>query len=214
MLDSVYKHNREPLIVPGLNLSQLLVGSSLSLCSIPCPCISRRQDKFWVNNFGGRLLYLLLNCGLCMATGVGLFRFHIPNAVSHPYWFLGTSLIQVSVIFWICPPPPRPHQLQIATHSFGHLAISPVPLPHMILTPPIPLFYPLSDPAPSLHLPLMIIVFPLLSEIQVSSWELFCFPRLLHLPSPLFTRRKCSLLKLRVWRPDTAGTKHLVLTSY
>ena len=35
----------------GLKLGQLLVGHSLSLCSIPCACISCRQDKFWVKSF-------------------------------------------------------------------------------------------------------------------------------------------------------------------
>jgi hypothetical protein len=40
----------------GLKLGQLLVGHSLSLCSIPLACISCSQDKFWVESFVGGLV--------------------------------------------------------------------------------------------------------------------------------------------------------------
>lgn len=64
-------------------------------------------------------------------------------------------------------PTPHPHQLQISFHFHGQLAISPVLLctcPEPPLTP-----HSLSLLLPSLHLPFITILFPLLSEIQASS---------------------------------------------
>ena len=67
----------------NLKLVLLLVGHSLSLCSIPCLYISCRQDKFWDESLVSGLMSLLLHWGSCLATGDGLFRFHMPNAVNY-----------------------------------------------------------------------------------------------------------------------------------
>ena len=132
-LAPVCKNNRVFLIVSGMGLmfGQLFVVHPLSLCSIPHAYISCRQDKFWVKSVVGRLVSLLFHWGSCLETGGWLFRFHSSSVVSHSlrghlHWFLGSSLIQVSVSSWRCPPPPHPHQLQISIHFHGYLAISPV----------------------------------------------------------------------------------------
>jgi hypothetical protein len=67
----------------GLKLGLLLVFHSLSLCSIPCACISYRLDKFWVECFVSELVSLLLNLCSCLDTEANLFRVHVPNVVSH-----------------------------------------------------------------------------------------------------------------------------------
>ena len=44
-----------------LMFGRLLVAHSLSLCSIPSPCIICRHDKFWVAGFVGGLMSLSLH---------------------------------------------------------------------------------------------------------------------------------------------------------
>jgi hypothetical protein len=90
MLDYVCKHYRVSLIMSrlgayqvGLKLGWFLVDNSLSLCSILGPCISYRRDKFWVESFIGGFVSLLLYLDSCLATGGGLFRFHIPKVICH-----------------------------------------------------------------------------------------------------------------------------------
>ena len=58
-----FKYNRVSLITgtgtclwDGFKLGRLLVGHSLSLCSVPPACISGRKDKFWVESFVGGLV--------------------------------------------------------------------------------------------------------------------------------------------------------------
>jgi hypothetical protein len=63
----------------GLILDQLLVSHTLSLCSIPCACISCRQDKFWVESSVGGLVFLLLRWGSCLTTGGSLLRLSEPE---------------------------------------------------------------------------------------------------------------------------------------
>lgn len=53
----------------------------LSIFFILCPCISCRQDKFWIESFVGRLVSLSLHWDSCLAEGGSQFRFHISNAV-------------------------------------------------------------------------------------------------------------------------------------
>jgi hypothetical protein len=114
----------------------------------------------------GWLLSLLLYWGSCLATGGGLFRFHIPTAVNlsygHSRWFLGASPIRYS---------PHCHPF-LVFHSFlwpsDHLACL---SPQLILNlpPPHSPTHPFSHSVLSLHLPPTTILFPLLSEIQASS---------------------------------------------
>jgi hypothetical protein len=43
----------------GIKLGQLLVGQSLSLCSIPTLCTSYRQDEFFqVKSFAGKTFFV------------------------------------------------------------------------------------------------------------------------------------------------------------
>jgi hypothetical protein len=63
----------------------LLVGHSINLCSPSLVRISYWQNKIWIKNFVGGLVSLLLHWGSCLATGGDLFRFHIPNVVSHSH---------------------------------------------------------------------------------------------------------------------------------
>jgi hypothetical protein len=122
-----------------LKLYWLLVGHSLRLCSIPCPCISCKNDTFWVKRFVGGLVSLLFQWSSCLETGVGQFRFHIYTAVKSP------SLIPGSLIcpgFWpilerflISPCLPAADLYSFSWPSGPHSCLS----PHMILSTPIPL---------------------------------------------------------------------------
>ena len=47
----------------------------LSISAPSCPCISYRQDKFWVKSIVDGLVSLSLHWGACLATGGGFFRF-------------------------------------------------------------------------------------------------------------------------------------------
>ena len=68
----------------GLKLGQLLVGHSLSLCSIPHACISGRQNRFGMENFVDGLVSLSLYWGWYLAINGGLLSFSIyPNVVNH-----------------------------------------------------------------------------------------------------------------------------------
>jgi hypothetical protein len=116
----------------GLKLGQLLVGNSLSFCSIPHACFSCTQDTFWVESLVGGMVSLYLHWGSCMAIEGGHFRFHIPNVVSyswvHPHQFLDASLIPSLCLIMEMPLSSLP--LFADFHYFhGHLAISLV-LPH------------------------------------------------------------------------------------
>ena len=116
----------------GHKLQQLLVGDFLSLCSIPHPYSSCRQDKFWVEIFMGELVSLSLHWGSYMATGDDLFRFHILNPVSHSCCFVGTFLFPGLLLFlemlltW--PLIPR-CDLQISLCSHANQLL-PLPLSH------------------------------------------------------------------------------------
>lgn len=128
------------------------------LAITPVSAFLCRQDKFGDESFGGGLVSLLLRWGSCLAIGSGLFRFHIPNGVSniysHPHWFLGAFPISGLCNVLKIPLPFHPLQLQISTHSPGHLTISPVPFYTGSWTPlliPIPMPSPTRFP-PSIYL--------------------------------------------------------------
>jgi hypothetical protein len=76
----------------GLKLGQLLVGHPLSLCSLPCACISY---EFWVESFVGGLVSLSLHWGSCLAIGGHLFRFHSPHCCE-------SQLRSLLLIFGLC----------------------------------------------------------------------------------------------------------------
>ena len=42
-----------------------------------CPCITCKQDTFWVKGFVGELVFLSLYWKSCLATGSGHFKIHI-----------------------------------------------------------------------------------------------------------------------------------------
>jgi hypothetical protein len=77
-------------------------------------------------------------------------------------------LSQVSVSSWRCAPPSKPRSVAyFYSFSWPSCHLFYCPSPHMILTPHFSI-HPLSLSVPSISLPLMIISFPLLSEIQAS----------------------------------------------
>jgi hypothetical protein len=149
----------------GLSLGWLLRGQSFSFCSISSPCISYTQYTYWIKSFVCGLVSLLFHWGYCLATGSGLFRFHISNAVSHnsPPLILG----------WL----PYPGSLDFPQDVHSRPASCWFPFILMAIWPSL-LSLPTLDPDPSiplqsslwpnslLHLPPTTVLFPLLSEIQ------------------------------------------------
>ena len=124
----------------SLKMGQFLFGHSLILSSISSPCISYRQGKFWDESFLGELVSLFL-WGSCLATGDGLFRFHISSVVSHcqghPHWFslipgfyltvkMTSTSIPLSVSDFHSFSWPSSH---LFCHSSTLVSESPIPLP-------------------------------------------------------------------------------------
>ena len=150
-----------------LKLGQLLVGPSLSLCSIPCACIL-------VNRIHFGLKVLWVDWCLYYSTGVPAWLQKVISSGSIAQMLWVTAMVKsidcwvpplykVSVLYCRCLVPSRPHQMQISILFHGHIAISPV-LPHTWSSTPHPL---------SISLPPMTVLFPLLSEIQASLLEAF-----------------------------------------
>ena len=80
-----YKHYRISSIVSEIDACpwdgsqvELVIGWPFlqSLLHL-CPCISFKQDKFWVESFVGVLAFTSLHFGSCLAIVSGLFRFHV-----------------------------------------------------------------------------------------------------------------------------------------
>jgi hypothetical protein len=190
----------------GLKLGTLLFGHSLSLCSSPVVSflidrIDFESKVLWVG-----LCYLSVHWCSCLATGGGLFDFHVPNAVviptdswvpvllscyrrwalrfpcpqccGHSYWFLGTSLIpEPSLVLEMSNTFPQP-PVQISISSHGYLPIFPVPPHNLLWTSHFPP-NPLSNPIPILHLPLMAILFPFYVRFKHDHlWLPFCLASL------------------------------------
>ena len=156
----------------GLKLGQLLVGHSLKLCSILVPAflvdrINLGLKVLWV----GWMVSLTLYWHSCLATGDGLFRFHIPNAKSQlrsPPLILGHLPYPQSL-----STPGDAHYVLIpfsCRFPFILMAICPSLLSFPTLDPesPIHLPFPLPFLVPSLHLPLITILLPFLNKIQAS----------------------------------------------
>jgi hypothetical protein len=100
-------------------------------------------------------------------------RFHIPNVVSEsqvtssPNDACVSPLPQVSLRSLGCPMSSSPSQLQISINFHGiwpNLLSFPIPDSEHPHSPPHPIFL----PVPCFHLPLLSILFPILSEIQES----------------------------------------------
>lgn len=114
-----------------LELGQLLIDHSLSLCSVPCACISWRQDNIWFESFWVGCCPYCYSWGFSLALGGGLFRFYIRNAVSHRsghshyFWvlFLISGLCHILEI--AIPPPPHTYTSSplsvLDLHSFSWL---------------------------------------------------------------------------------------------
>ena len=58
-------------------VGQSLANPSLSLCFTPCPCVSLRQEQFWLK-FCEVWMTPFLNWGLCLTSGYGFYRFFLP----------------------------------------------------------------------------------------------------------------------------------------
>lgn len=157
----------------SLKLGWISVGYFLSLCSLPCACISCREETFWIESFVGGFVPLLLHWGSYMATGSGLFMVHVPSVVGHSYglthWSLNASLIPGTVSSWICHL--TPHHVS-CRYPFIFMTIKPVLL-HTWSQTPHSLSYASSLLVSPLHLPFLSILFPLLSDIQPSSLKPF-----------------------------------------
>ena len=127
--------------VSGWN-SYCLVIPSVSALLQRNPCISCRQDTFWVESFVSELLFLLLHWHSCLATRVGLFRLHIPNAVSLSWGYLidswEPSLSLVSDMTLRCTPTPQASCRFLFTHCWPSLLFLPTPDPDQPLPLPIP----------------------------------------------------------------------------
>ena len=111
------------------------------------------------------MVSLLLHWGSCPATAGGLFWFHIPNIGESE--LRSTSLISVHLLYCgtLCHPGEAPTS---SPQSLAHLHSLSWPCSHLSCPSPHLIPNPHSSPH-SLHLPLMTILFPLLSEIQASS---------------------------------------------
>jgi hypothetical protein len=81
----VCKRNIAPVIVSGFGsplwdrpqVGPVTRWPSLQSLLHFCPCISFRQEQFWVKNFEGRLVTPFLNWGPCLSNEGGFFRFHL-----------------------------------------------------------------------------------------------------------------------------------------
>ena len=156
-------------------VGQSLDGLSFSLCSTFCPCISFRQDQFWIKDLNGWVAPLP-QPELCLTSEYGLYRFSLPFvghfSYCHPCWDLRTSCFPGIWDFLVLLPVPHPPLL--------HNSIQfPDPL-YIFLSSPTP------DPAssfslasflpPSLSLPLLPVIslFPLLSRTEAyTRWSSF-----------------------------------------
>jgi hypothetical protein len=157
----------------GLKLGVLLVGQPLSLCSIPCPCISCRQVKF-----GLKVLWVGW-CPYC-SNGVLAFLHQVASLGSiSPLLWVSAKVIsidswetpwsQVSSMWGVSFPLP-PHQLQISVNSPGPLTLSSplLSLPTIDLAPHFPYRPPSTQFPPSICLLWLNCPPPLLSEILAS----------------------------------------------
>ena len=130
------------------------------LQSLLYPCISFRQDKLCVKSFVGRLVSLSLHWGPCCTTVRHLGK-------GHPHGHLETPSIPGLWDFLVIPHSPQ----LLAAADFHSFSWPSGPFPSLLhtcsylpITPPPSLSHPLA----SLPLPPMIILFPLLGEIQHS----------------------------------------------
>jgi hypothetical protein len=135
-----------------------------SVCSIFCPCISFRQEQFWIKNFEGQLVTTSLHWGPCLSTGGGLFSFHLPTVGQ--FWLrsppLSSGSLPQAKFLGLSRSSPKPSPLLLHI-SWPSRLLSYLP-PYLVLPPSLLLSY----PGPSLPLPPMITLFPFLSGIEAS----------------------------------------------
>ena len=152
----------------------LIVWPFLQFLLHICPCIAFRLDGFCVESFVSGLLSLSHSWGTSWLQEMAFSFFHVLTvrhlSLGHPHWLLGASPTQQ--VSWtskrFLPPHLSLRQLQISI-------LSPIPIAHSNVFLQIP------DPDPTLpclsllpcsfYLPLppVIILFPLLRELQASS---------------------------------------------
>ena len=98
-----------------------------SLCSTFCPCISFRQEQFWIKILEMSGWPPSFNQGPCPTSGYGLYRFSLPFgghfSYCHPCWVLKASCL------------PGIWNSLVVTPS------SPTPLLHMSTQFPNPLYF-------------------------------------------------------------------------
>ena len=149
------------------NLGRSLDGFPSVSAPFFCPCVSFRQEQFWVKIFeiggwphsstGGHV-YLL---EVVSSNSISQLLDILSNVIPIGFW---EPLIPDIWGFLVIPPGPCFTVLHVSIHSSGSLNLSPVSshIWSCPLSPP----HPLSHPGPSLPLPPMIILFHFLSGIE------------------------------------------------
>ena len=136
-------------------MGQSLDGLSFSLCSTLCPCISFRQEQFWVKILEmGRWPHLSTG-GLCLTSTGSSSRLYGISANVIPMGSWEALAFLASETFWLLPPAPHPPLLHTSVQFPDPLYTSSISCSYLIL-PPFPLLLLSSSQVPpTLYPPLL-----------------------------------------------------------